>query len=253
MVLIAFKTVIYYYNCKSLFDGGEMDFSINRLEHLLISIPVENNENLPIQFSLFITSTKYPGLKKLELGHLTSEERVEKLQKLGKENRFVGVIEVGDRVFAHSHAHFAKQLAENQDLSINGKKVSVVGLTDSQYDQLSLITQEFHHCLEKDKEGDEAGVKRKNSLSQSALGSEPDYLPVSNVDKKQSIDEFIARLKAEPGKIILRCLQLFNEERSELEKHLKKEEERKAIVKEEIAKALLRHEIILGEIIKKST
>src|SRR5436309_488931 len=79
-----------------------------------------------VKVSLFIASKKDPRLKKLDLDpSLSPAQRAEKLRKWAQDHRFVAVIEMGDKVFAHAHAKYAEQLKNQQDLAIDGKKVSV--------------------------------------------------------------------------------------------------------------------------------
>lgn len=108
------------------------------------------------QISLFVVSKKTPRLKKLDLDtHLTSKQRAEKLHKYGQENRFVAVIEMGDQVFAHANAKYAEQLQNKDDLTINGKNVSVKALSDEDYDQLSMIAAAFEESIHQETENSE--------------------------------------------------------------------------------------------------
>lgn len=206
-----------------------------------------------IRVSLFVVSKKDARLKKLALDpKLDVTQRAEKLHQWAKDHRFVAVIESGDKVFAHAHPKYADPLSKNQDLTIDGKRVSSVSvLTDEEAEQLSVIGETFMESIlqeQKDEEEKEdaeriqPGVKGyRDAIRQ--------YLSRSElVSDQMQMAYVIARMQNIPGQIILDCLKKMNADRREEErlkeaddKHfdtkrreIEKGEKRRSIVQEEI-------------------
>src|SRR5262245_17108886 len=96
-----------------------------------------------VKVSLFVVSTKNQRLKQINLDHLSPDERAAKLHKWGKDHRYVAVIEMGDMIFAHTHAKHAEQLQQIEDLSLDGKKITVKALTDEDAARLSAVGEAF--------------------------------------------------------------------------------------------------------------
>lgn len=195
-----------------------------------------------VNVSLFVVSAKHPRLKKLDLDpHLSPEKRAEKLHKWAQQHRFVAVIEIGDQMFAHTHANYADKLQGIEELSIGGKKVTIKALTDEEAEQLSSVGEAFEQYVldeakEEEKPAEASDVQIRSEARQ--------FLATQKLVSDQMHMNFvIASMQNVPGKVILDCLRLFSEARREAEKQ-KKEDQRRADIKEEvIRKDILKREI----------
>lgn len=201
-------------------------------------------DGFDVKVSLFVVSPKNQRLKMLNLKDLSPEEREKKLSKWSKEDRFVAVIEIGDRVFAHMHKKHALILQDQKDLSLNGKKIELRSLTDKESLHLNAVGLAFEkHLLGKDeeqkKEAEEAGLFRPEYFASRRLLSDwmqPHHFLIGQMVKNKL------------GKIILNAIRQFSESNRELEKQRDQDEKKLEIVKAEIKKEILRSEITAGEI-----
>lgn len=203
------------------------------------------------QVSLFIISSKYPRLKKLDLDGLSSEKRAEKLQKWGNEHRFVAVIQIGDQVFAHASAKFAEQLEKQKDLTIDGKNVSIKTLTDEESDLLAAVGEAYEsHVLipEEKKESDSKNVSQGPSKNSTTTANRQYYALRNLVSDETLANHWILRIAKIPGQIILTALQRMNEARREDDKIAEKQEQHQEILRQAIKKDILSGEIKTGEI-----
>jgi hypothetical protein len=224
------------------------------IRHDAVSKILDFNFHKADKVSLFVYSNKSSKLKRLDLAELSPEKRVEKLKNWGKDNRFVAVVERGDAVFAFTSARNAEQLAGQSDLSIDGKKVSVKKLSDSEYERLSEVGQEIEKFLElnpKEKLQDHEDEKTQNKLSEA-------YLQRQSLNKKSdkssysAIDTMIMKMANIPEKIKFSILSRMNEDYRIEEKRSREEALKKEQKQEEIKGRIIQKEVINKEIDKKS-
>lgn len=197
-----------------------------------------------MKISLFIVSKKDPRLKKLELGKLNREQRAEKLHKWAQDYRFVAVIEMGDTIFAHTHAKFAEQLGQ-KEISIEGKKVTVKSLSDEEANQLSIVGQTFEEYVLKESEEEKTEGKDSSKEHMSAFRSTIRQYFAENrlVSDQMWMKHVIARMENIPGQIILECLRRIDEARREQEKQKAADEKYFDIKKQDIKKTILKEEV----------
>jgi hypothetical protein len=225
-----------------------MEINKKVLEKIMGPI-VEGDQEIKV--SLFIASKKNPRLKKLNLEKAISpEDRAAKLHKWAQDNRFVAVIEMGDKVFAHAHANVAERLGK-QDLAIDGKKVSVKALSEEESKQLSIVGEAFEEFVLQVPEEKEEKENKEEAHAQytGSISSIRQYLAESRlVSDQMHMHYLIARMQNIPGEVILDCLRRFNEALREEKKRKEENDKYFAIKEREIEKAIRRGEITKEEI-----
>lgn len=221
-----------------------MQIDKNVIEKIIGPMAVTEGE---INVSLFIVSAKQPRLKKLNLDpQLSPEKRAEKLHKWAQQHRFVAVIEIGDQMFAHANADHAEKLQGIQDLSINGKKVTVKALTDEESEQLSAFGEAFEQYVL-----DEAAAENKPTEApdvQIRFAARQFLASQKLVSDEMQMNYVIAAMKNIPGQVILNCLQKMSEARREADKQKKEDDRRYDIKEQQIKKDILKREITKGEV-----
>ncbi|MFI0434938.1 MAG: hypothetical protein ACH350_04315 [Parachlamydiaceae bacterium] len=192
--------------------------------------------------SLFIVCENHSRLKKLNLDHLSPEERSAQLKIWGKEHRFVLVIEKGDTVFAHAHSKYAAQLQNLDDVSLNNRKIQVVlkTLSDQEADLIAAIGEQFekHVLLVVDNEVDD------DNAGQYTV--KPDmFAPARAVEEELSVVHSLSpslfavqKIKHDFSALILKCLKELERERTELKERLKADEKYFDIKNNEIKRAI---------------
>lgn len=229
-----------------------MEINKKLLDKIAQSSPIDNTGE--ISFSLMVASKKNPGIKKLNLQHLTVEQRKEKLAKYAAENRFVAMIRKGDEVFAHAHKDFAEGLKNLAEFSFEGRKVTqIVGLSDKDYtEEMSLVLEAFESSLmeepKKQEEESESDVLA-NSVSKS---SNPHVKQTAANKAPSSMMTFLLEMAAKPGKIVLDCLRKVNEDRRAEEKQKEVDEKHFQIKQQEIQKGILKEEITKEQVAKQA-
>lgn len=205
-------------------------------------------DQMQIKVSLFVTSSKNQRLKKLNLERLTPEERAAKLHKWGQQHRFVAVVEMGDMVFANVHEKHAKQLRGLEDLTLNGKKVTVRDLTNEEADQLAAVGEAFEEYALQESEKEKKEEKEGSSFNGRSMPRE--YLSKNRLISDQMHSNHLIGLMAKNriGTIILNCMQKFNEAQREEKKQKEADDKYFDTKKSEIKKGVLREEIKQGEI-----
>lgn len=194
--------------------------------------------------SLFVISSNCQRLKKLNLEGLTPEERANKLKKFAQENRFVAVVESGDKVFAHAQAQRVSQLEKLEDLTLNGKKVTLHSLNDEEAQLLAKMGEELE---------DSQSVEDSNSKSESStvVNSKKNLTVIEQnaTSPYQSIllTQFVFKLKF--SKIIDDCLEKFREARKEEQRVLEIELKHFEILRSEINRSILKDEIQKKEVV----
>ncbi len=227
--------------------GGEKINDLKKLMGPLVGQVVGQEEMI---VSLFIVSKKSPRLKMLDLSSkLNSDERSKKLHKWAQDHRLVAVIEKGDQVFAHANAKYANQLQSQQDLTINGKKVtSVNALSDEEYDQLAIVDAAFEeYVLHNPPVEEKKNAKPQNdSTAHSAIR---EFLASNSLLSDQIHMAYLfSKMKNLPDQIILNCLVKMTESRREIEKQRKVDQRKQDILQDEIKKGIRKEEIVKGEI-----
>jgi hypothetical protein len=222
----------------------------NKLINQIFETDYQDKKDLKI--SLFVVSKKSPTLKKLNLEGLTVEKRLEKLQKLARDNRFVAVVEKGDMIYAHVNPQIAERLNEQQDLSINGKKVSIKVLSEAEYDRLAVVGETFEEYIRLNPE--EALQDERNPDKHS---KEKGYAYVKEYFAGRNLlsdviqmDYMILRMRNIPEKIKMAFLEKMNEMQREINRRKKED----AIKEEEKffdhKRSELKKRIIIEEIVK---
>lgn len=212
-----------------------------------IDAHILKNINFPadskyFELNFFSVSKNSLSLKKLDINALSQE----KLRKLTEELRVVAVIQIGETTFAYVNK-YAKVLENQQDLSIDGKRVSVKTLTEKEYEELyALLLAE----ADAEKKGKEDGAKKfsaNHPLTQEQSGK---LLVQKNLKTDwKPIDTLIFKIKNIEHNIILKLLRKFNEDRRELEKQ-KQQDEKLDKIKKESIKHDIRNKEMLNNIIK---
>jgi hypothetical protein len=224
-----------------------VNMQVSKISFEKVVGPFEGDQGITV--SMFVVSKKNPGLKKLNLEGLNSDQRAAKLHRWGQEHRFVAVIEMGDKVFAHTHVKYAEQLGKN-DLSIDGKKVSIKALTDEEADKLSLTFKS--HLLEESEESQKEettpeSIDGRSSPVRQFLAT--NLLISDNMHK----DHLIAKINLSTSQIILDCLRQIAEARREQEKQKAEEEKYFRIKEQEIQRAETRSVITKEDVASQET
>ncbi len=212
-----------------------MDIKPESIEKILG--PMATSEGEAIKVSLYIVSTKWPRLKKLDLSNLNPEERAAKLKKWAEGNRFVAVVEMGDRVFAYANAEFAEKLQKQHDLSLDGKRVAVTDLSEDAYKYLSTIGEAFEdYLLNTPQEEQFTAIVTKEKQTEEKDQNLPpirQYLAGKRLlsDQLYMIDALIAKMENIPHKVILSCLQRMNEIQREIAERQREDEEEREMEK----------------------
>lgn len=202
-------------------------------------------ETMPIKVSLFVVSSKNQRLKKVDLENLTSEERAAKLHKWGQQDRFVAVIEMGGMVFANVHEKHAEQLKLVEDLSLNGKKITVKALTDEEAARLSAMGETFEEdALEEQEEKEETSSEFITSSLPRQYFSSKQLIS----DQMQSNHLIERMIKNRLGAIIIDCMQKYNEAQREMRKQKEADDKYFDIIRTEIKKGILKEETKRNEI-----
>ena len=214
--------------------------------------PMKFGDDEAIKVSLFIASNKSPGLKKLDLTNLSPEKQAEKLHQWAAGHRFVAVIEMSDRIYAHAQTEFAEKLQGQKDLTINGKKVEVNALTEDQYERLSAVGEAFEEYVlltsqeeQKKEEKEELVSEHKDNVTFLHHYFSRNWLPA----EYRSIDAFIARMENVPHKVIMNFLRRMSEMQREIEEQKKEHEEQRDIEKSEEKRQLIKKKIVKQEIV----
>ena len=219
-------------------------------EKIMGSIVEDDQE---IKISMFVASKKNSGLKKLNLDKLSPEQRAAKLHQWAQDHRFVAVIEMGDRVFAHVHAKYAEQLGNQKDLSVDDKKVLIKALTDEEADKLSLVGETFEaYVLSESEEAtiqEEKEEKEETKEAAFAPRVARQYLAMNLlISDKMQMEHLIARMGNIPDQVILNCLRQIAEARREQEKQKEADDKYFRIKDREIQKSIVRSEITKEEV-----
>lgn len=219
--------------------------ALDKLDISKIMGPVEGNSKMTV--SLFVVSSKSPRLKMLDLNSpLSAEKRAEKLRKWAEGHRLVAVIEAGDQVFAHANERFAAQLAQQHDLSINGKKVTVKALSDEQYEQLALVDAAFEEYVKQHPIDEAKDLVEKSPDSQHEIRQ---YLATHRLVSDQTFVAYlVAKMQNLSDEIILNCLRKMAESNREVARRRKEAEKKREILKEAIEREILKEEILTYEI-----
>ena len=201
--------------------------------------------NAKDKVSLFVYSK---GLKKIDLDHLSPVDRRAKLQNLAKDSRFVAVVEKGDTLFAFASTKLAEQLQGQQDLSIDGKRVSVKGLSDSEYDRLSEVGRAIESYIELNPHHEVQEEHREGKSRNSEAHLLTSYQTKFHLKNLTTFDKVILNLIKSDHKIIMSMLNKWNEASKEeakktKEDNLKKREASQDLLKREIYRGILKEEI----------
>lgn len=191
-----------------------------------------------VQATLFVISAKDRGIKKLDLVGLTPKERADKLHKWGQQDRFVAVIEIGDQMFAHAHAKHAERLQGIEELSIDGKKVTVKALTDEEAEQLSAVGEAFEEFVLEEEKG-----AKETPDTGSVREIRQFFAPKALISDKMQSHFVILSMQVLNGQMILNCqYQLSKAQRQEQAE--KRDDERRADIIDGIRKKdILKREI----------
>lgn len=206
---------------------------------------------LDVKVSLFVVSSKNQRLKKLNLDKLSLEERAAKLEKWGRENRFVAVIQIGDQMFAHAHAQYAKHWQDAGNLTLDGKSVTVKSLSDEESEQLSAVGQAFDDHLLKEDEGEQ---HLEHVEGGSGIGdftpSRRQYFAVKGLVSDQTHSSLLIELmvKRNMSQIITRCMEQYSEAKREERKQQEADDKHFDIIRSEIKKDIQKSEIKQEEI-----
>jgi hypothetical protein len=204
--------------------------------------------------TLFVYSTKSANLKKVDLEHLSSEQRGAKLKKWAQDSRFVAVVEKGDNVFAYVNAKFVEQLSGQPNLSINGKKVAVKGLNETESIRLSEVGQAIEEFIEHTPEAKAHELlEDEKSLGTHSEGIIRDYFAKKNNARFHGIDKMILSMANIPHTIKMSMLARWtsdarNEARRSREEDQAKEQAHQEIKRTAIHKEILHKEIEVKEI-----
>lgn len=205
------------------------------------------NEGDQITFGYI--STRKAAIKILDLSIMT-EERIQ--HKLGKDKeRFVIAVQKGDQLFAHMGAQAAKNLDSSKPVTLDGKNVECVILSDEDYDELVKIGEAFSEQLKID-------AQLKKTADQATLQAEHKTSIPANVKNAVSLFNLLMKMEEASDKIkhkILKSwidnLQAVEEAKKEDAKELReklhtleiriiqKEIEKREILNEEINRQLL--------------
>ncbi|WP_068468262.1 hypothetical protein [Candidatus Protochlamydia phocaeensis] len=215
----------------------------------------EFQDKSDVKVSLFVISKKSPTLKLLNLEGLSPEKRLEKLRKVAQDNRFVAVVEKGDVLYAHVSPQFAERLSTAQDLSINGKKVAVKALSESEYERLAVVGETFEDYIRLNPEEGLQEEKNRQEDSRDRRNSGRSYVRqyfakenlLSDVLK---MDLMILQMRNIPEKIKLAFLQKMNEMQREIDRRKREEAAKNADKKYDILQTDLRKRIVKEEVIK---
>lgn len=223
--------------------------AINRAALEKIIGPIAEDQ-FDVKVSLFVISSKSPRLKRIDLDNLTPEQRAEKLRKWGEQNRFVAVIEIGDKIFAHTHALNAEKLKNVKDLSLDGKKITVLALTNEQSKQLSDIGEAFEGLALKG-ESTAATSKIKQKADK---GPRQFYAPSNLISDQVHITHVLITqmVKCDLGKIIINSLEQFSKARREEQKKQEADDLKHEIATSEIRSDRRKKEILKSAIEKKT-
>lgn len=201
---------------------------IKRNDYEKLDMPVELQD---ATVTLFVASKKSPRLKRLDLTHLTAEQRANKLHKWAKDNRFVAVIEKGDLVYALASPQFAESLRGQQDLTIEGKAVTVKALTEEQASYLSSIGESFEEYVRLNPEEgvseDPSQEKRKEQSRERGNSSLREYFASKTLlSDLTKFHDLILKIGNIPDKVKLAVLKKLQELQIENDRR-KKEETKK--------------------------
>lgn len=212
--------------------------------------PIEGTGEIR-KITLFLVSGKNPRLKKINLDHLSSEDRRAKLKSWGQEYRFVLVIEKGDMVFAHAHQKYAELLQKSDGLSLEGRKVTVKALSDEQAERVSAIGQTLGGQIDEGK-----GENTKDELKtthQSQFFSPQQVFAKSHLVRDKLLTHFLLKqmVKRNLGQLVFDCMKRYQEARKELKEKQESEEKFSNIKRSELKKEIARSEIKNREISRK--
>lgn len=193
-----------------------------------------------VNVSLFILSTKHPGLKQLKLDSLSLEDRNAKLQKWSERHQFVKVIATGDQIFAQVHKDHAKK-----EITLEGKALTVEALEDDEYEAALLDIFEEHIQEDGAEKGDSQLVHHFDSLPAKAK----EYLAEKNLlSDETKVSIILASVPSDIGKMILDSLRILNEGRRKVAEQQREAEKQQEILRTEIKKNDLKKEMLRKEI-----
>lgn len=232
-----------------------MNIKIEAMNQILSPLGLQGSD---IAVSLFIVSKRAPRLKRLDLGELSSDEKVTKLRKWAQDNRFVAVVERGEVAYALASPQFAESLQNQPDLSINGKKVAVKALTETEVERLSSIGEAFEECLkvspeeELQEESEDRSKEQQEAVSRQQLR---EYLArAALLSDAIKMDYLILQMQNIPEKIKLAFLRKMQEMNRLIERRKKeddlREEARNADIRRDDLRSRVRKEDIVKEEVK---
>lgn len=194
--------------------------------------------------SLYIVSSNNSSLKHLRLQNFSSENR-DDLQKWGKENRFIFVVEVGNKIFAHMHKDYAQHEQLLKDPIFEKKCVSIHTLSD---EEAAMLADQIHAMVEKILETELKPDKKENirPKENKILLKDPNGVSLSKSDSHSSANQhnIILKFKNKLAELTLNLIRKQNEERRESAKEDDKRDLEKKIIKDEIAHDYLKRDII---------
>jgi hypothetical protein len=205
--------------------------------------------------SLCVISSKAPRIKPLNLKGLSPEKRAEKLQKWGKEDRFILIIEKGDIVCAHVHAKYVEQLRRSEDLSLDGRKMSVQDLSDEQAKQVSAIGEAFDENVlngfEEEEIEEEVHVEEEHRAHAQQMPRQQYFAKKTMISDEVYTHFFIEQMvKRNLSHLITDCMQRYSEDRREQQKLKDADDKHFDIKRSEIKKEINRTELKQEEIAK---
>lgn len=233
----------------------EENISIQPLYQRIIEKSGDSNQE-SVKLSLFVVSTKNSSIKKLDLHHLTPEQRAKKLEKWSKESRFVAVIEKGDQIYAHVSPTIADRL---QPLSLKGRAVTIETLNASEYEELSRIGHEVLELEEIIEAPLKLDVKKEEKTT--ASPSYRDFFRSRDLvqDRMRDYlrDAMLLQMESIPEKVKLAIIRRMNETQAEIrrqaeEDNKKIETKHETVKKKEIERGIKRTEINLQEVKQKN-
>jgi hypothetical protein len=200
--------------------------------------PQELSEN--VKYSLFVVSKKSPRLKAIHLEMLSSTERAVKMRQWATQCRFVAVIEMNDKIYAHVDAQFASQLELQKDLNLDGKQVIVKSLSEDESEKLSQFGSTF--VPNKDAYTLDSERAAGSVVNQNFVGSQLFALGENKISSlRKSFEQFLEKLQKKTFKQL--------DEQRQQDKIVQKEHEKREIEKREfIQRKILQKEIITTEV-----
>lgn len=204
---------------------------------------MSEQERCQVKVCFYVISDKTFTFKKILIEEMTLVEEIDQLKRWTQEKRLVTAVEKGNQIYAFASSGVTEKF-KDKNLSIEGKKVDLQILSDSEYEHIIKIGELVRKLLESNL------TSKKKTNRRESNGSKPVYKTKAVSSRNLEISNLLRKLETCTNRIKQNILKKWAEDILEKERLKKEDEKRHRIKKEEIEKRELEKRILNDEINK---